>query len=510
MHSISQYVAMFFVYGLLGWAALSVVRSVAAGRLVSAGFFTGPVCPVFGAGGVILVLLSPMVSAWPPLTFITATLLALVLDLVTAWMMQGLFRLRWWTDKSTGVRAAAKRLLRAAIAGLLGTLLVFVIHPYVADLISRVSVSLLRFLTAIFVGALFLDLLYSLDILDKLMLRVQALQAELEKFEALYAHQDPRDLSELKNDVEWLRSLREAGRLDEQETLALARVDELTALWRPGYRLILGLPHMRPIGLDAPYAILRKEWMSHGERTMSRFQRWMTRVRNSLTSTARALNPFTAGTGFYKLVWVFAIACVLGYLIETAFCLVMRGIIESRQGMVYGPFNQVYGLGAVLMVLLLHPLAKKSDRWLFVGGALLGGAFEFACSWVQEKVFGTVSWEYSGDMFSIGGRTNLQLMLCWGVLGVVFMKGIYPRLSALIDRIPRRPGLFLTWVLAIGLGLNMLLSAAAVGRWVTRQHGAPAEGAVATYLDRHFPNDVMEEIYPSMQIVSDPAIRVAP
>ena len=50
-----------------------------------------------------------------------------------------------------------------------------------------------------------------------------------------------------------------------------------------------------------------------------------------------------SGISFQKLVWVFIVGCLAGYIVETIYCLVTRGVIESRQGMVYGPFNQVYG-----------------------------------------------------------------------------------------------------------------------------------------------------------------------
>ena len=56
----------------------------------------------------------------------------------------------------------------------------------------------------------------------------------------------------------------------------------------------------------------------------------------------------------------------------------------------------------------------------------LGGGFEYLCSLFQEKVFGTVSWDYSHQMFNIGGRTSLKYMIIWGVLALIVVKVIYP------------------------------------------------------------------------------------
>jgi len=78
---------------------------------------------------------------------------------------------------------------------------------------------------------------------------------------------------------------------------------------------------------------------------------------------------FASGTDFYKLFWVFMIGCFLGVVIETLFCLVLNGYIESRQGLVYGPFNPVYGFGAVLMTLVVFMILNMTisalavNRW---------------------------------------------------------------------------------------------------------------------------------------------------
>ena len=52
---------------------------------------------------------------------------------------------------------------------------------------------------------------------------------------------------------------------------------------------------------------------------------------------------FAEGLNFYKLFWVFFIGSFLGVVIEVLFCLATQHRLESRTGLVYGPFNLVYG-----------------------------------------------------------------------------------------------------------------------------------------------------------------------
>lgn len=101
------------------------------------------------------------------------------------------------------------------------------------------------------------------------------------------------------------------------------------------------------------------------------------------------------GLGFYKLFWIFLIGCFVGVIVEMAWCLLIHHKLESRAGLLYGPFNPVYGFGAVFMTLLLTPVSKKRNRLVFLYSMVIGGLFEWLCSYVQETLVGTVSWEYS-------------------------------------------------------------------------------------------------------------------
>lgn len=204
----------------------------------------------------------------------------------------------------------------------------------------------------------------------------------------------------------------------------------------------------------------------------------------------------------YKLVWLFVLGSFIGFVLETIFCFIVKGHLESRRGMIYGPFNQVYGFGLVVMVLLLSPLKNRRTGTVFLASAVVGGAFEFFCSWLQEQMLGTVSWDYSNDPLSIlGGRTSFLFMFYWGVLGVVLIRWLYPAASGLIDRIPLQPGTALCKGLACFMAVNMIISLAAVGRWHARLRGAPASNQMEIMLDETYPNDRLAKIYPSMVAV---------
>lgn len=216
---------------------------------------------------------------------------------------------------------------------------------------------------------------------------------------------------------------------------------------------------------------------------------------------AREEESFAAGTSLHKLVFVFTIGCIVGYIVEMLFCILWHGYAETRQGMIWGPFSQIYGFGAVLMTLLLTPQMHRSNVAIFAMCALIGGCFEFFCSIIQEMAFGTRSWDFSDQQLHFGGRTSVLFMCLWGSLGIFFVRVVYPTVSYRIERIPMRVGVPISWMLIIFFTINMFLSATAVSRWTQRQNQMPPQHAYHQFLDTHFSNERMQELFPQMERV---------
>ena len=211
---------------------------------------------------------------------------------------------------------------------------------------------------------------------------------------------------------------------------------------------------------------------------------------------------FAEGCSFYKLAAIFFIGAFLGDIIETIFCFLTMGELMSRSSVVYGPFSVVWGLGCAFLTALLY-LCKEKDNWyIFWLGTLLGGAYEYICSVFTELVFGTIFWDYSGFAFNLGGRINLLYCFFWGIAAVVWLKLIYPRLSALIEKIPMKTGKIITNLFIVFMLFNMVISSLALARYTERHSDAPDQtGALNEFLDERFPDERIERIYPNAKIV---------
>ena len=169
----------------------------------------------------------------------------------------------------------------------------------------------------------------------------------------------------------------------------------------------------------------------------------------------------------------------------------------SRSSLVWGPFSIVWGLAIATATALLYKDREKPDRHLFFIGTVLGGAYEYVCSVFTELVFGTVFWDYSEIPFNLGGRINLLYCFFWGIAAVIWIKGLYPFFSRWIEKIPVLWGYILTWVLAVFMAANIVVSSMALIRYDRRSEGMQADNVIEKLLDEHFDDERMERIYPN-------------
>ena len=139
---------------------------------------------------------------------------------------------------------------------------------------------------------------------------------------------------------------------------------------------------------------------------------------------------------FKRLLSYFIIYSFLGFIVETIFGMLTKGVVESRQSCLYGPFCCIYGLGAAMMIPGLKPFKKKN--WsLFLAGAIEGSIVEYIISWIGEMVFHIKWWDYSNLPFNINGRICLGTLIPFGIFGLLVIYILNPfflgKISLLTD-----------------------------------------------------------------------------
>lgn len=194
-----------------------------------------------------------------------------------------------------------------------------------------------------------------------------------------------------------------------------------------------------------------------------------------------------------KIFWIFIIGSVLGFFIEILYVLVYTRTLQIRKGLIYGPFVQVYGMGAIAYYLLVYKI--KEPKKLFFAGTIMGGSLEYLCSFFQEIFFGTISWDYTHFGFDLNGRVCLLYCFYWGIIAVVFLKWIYPFLQKIEYLIDNKRVRIFTIFFAIFMTFNISISCMAANRQQERREQIPAKGAIDELLDRKYPDEILNKVY---------------
>ncbi len=438
-YSFYELIWFFFLYSFMGWCGEVCVAACKRKKFINRGFVSSPFCPIYGTGAVAFAIFLPELKGNLFFLFLLGTLLAAFIEFITGVVLERIFHRKWWDYSEIRFNFEGYICLRYSLLwGIFAVLLILFVDPFICTVIRMIPGTL---------GMIFLWALSGILLIDSLGTALTLLGMQ----------------KKMKQVSEWSEEIGHISGLLEN-----AITKRIT---------------MR----------MEKSFPSLSER-------------RSEDTAKKEEAVFAKGCGFYKLVCLFFIGAFLGDITETIFCLVTTGVLMSRSSVVYGPFSIVWGIGCALLTLILYRIKDKSDSYIFVTGTLLGGAYEYVCSVFTELLFGTVFWDYSGFMFNLGGRINLLYCLFWGIAAVVWMKLLYPRLSVWIEKLPVKAGTVICNAAIVFMIVNCVISSLALARYTERntawvQQSIEERNELEEFLDRHFPDERMEKIYPNAKIV---------
>ncbi len=194
-----------------------------------------------------------------------------------------------------------------------------------------------------------------------------------------------------------------------------------------------------------------------------------------------------------KIFWIFVIGSVFGFFAEMLYALVYTRTLEIRQGLIYGPFIQIYGAGAVAYYILISYIQEPKKA--FFSGIVMGGSLEYLCSFFQEIFFGTISWDYSNLFMNLNGRTSLLYGVYWGIIAVAYLKMVYPAFQKIEPIIDKKSVKIVTAFFMLFMTFDITISCMAGNRQQERHQNVPANGTIDEFLDRVYPDELLDKIY---------------
>ncbi len=209
---------------------------------------------------------------------------------------------------------------------------------------------------------------------------------------------------------------------------------------------------------------------------------------------------------FHHLFWYFIIFSILGLLIETLFCYITMGIIESRKGLMYGPFCPIYGIGAACLIYVLDKY-KENNKKIFIYGAIAGSVIEYVLSFGIEAIYGSRFWDYEYKPFNLNGRICLTFSIYWGILSLLLMKGIRPKIDYYIDKLSGKKAFIIDTLLLIFFIFDVCMTVWAVNTYQDRIKAqyynieVQQEDNLKTKIENKlFSNEIMLKTFPNLRI----------
>lgn len=203
---------------------------------------------------------------------------------------------------------------------------------------------------------------------------------------------------------------------------------------------------------------------------------------------------------FAKVFCLFVVGSLFGTYYEEILWYIKYKEITNRQGLIYTPLSPIYGLGCLMFILFLHKNNETRSYFkTYLYCCLLGGFSEYLTSFIADFFFDVKFWDCSNKFLNINGRTTIIYMLGWGLIGLIFMKILYPILSKLIESIPYYLAKVIYYSLLLIVSVDLFLTYTAFGRMALRNKEVPPLTIVGKLYDKYYNNDFMYQKFPVMK-----------
>jgi len=169
-YAICFYFLLFFIYSMIGWVAELVGCTVYEKKLVlNRGFLIGPYCPIYGTAAIVMIFFLKKYLNDPLALFVMAVIVSMILEYVTSYVMEKLFKARWWdySEKKFNLNGRVC-LYNGILFGLLGLFLMYILNPPISKLLLKIPNMVLMIIAVILALLIIADTVLSTIIISQL------------------------------------------------------------------------------------------------------------------------------------------------------------------------------------------------------------------------------------------------------------------------------------------------------------------------------------------------------
>ena len=148
--TLTQYFLLFMIYSVAGWVLEVTCKLIEYKRFINRGFLIGPYCPIYGWGAVAITFLLYRYSYDPLILFFMTLLTCSILEYATSWVMEKLFKARWWDYSKRKFNVDGRVCLGTMIPfGIFGMILTYVTNPLIISGLDKVNPTTLNIIAIV-------------------------------------------------------------------------------------------------------------------------------------------------------------------------------------------------------------------------------------------------------------------------------------------------------------------------------------------------------------------------
>lgn len=129
----------FLIYSFLGWVLESFYAVLVLGHFVKRGFLFGPICPIYGFGAVIFILIFDGLKGHNVKKFFISMIVFSIFEFVASWILEMVFHLRWWDYSDAIFNIQGRICLSFSIVwGIAGVVFSNFLHPFIEKITEKI------------------------------------------------------------------------------------------------------------------------------------------------------------------------------------------------------------------------------------------------------------------------------------------------------------------------------------------------------------------------------------
>lgn len=182
MEKIYEFIIYFIFFSIGGWLCETIYCTIVDKKLAYRGFLNGPICPIYGFGGTMVVYLLVPFQNNIFILFIMGAISATILEYFTHYLLEKLFHTKWWDYTTYPLNINGRVCLPYSLMfGVLSIFAVYIIYPPFSDLVEKIPYNIKPALASILLLGFISDCAFTLSILFKFNGTLVAVKKNREK-----------------------------------------------------------------------------------------------------------------------------------------------------------------------------------------------------------------------------------------------------------------------------------------------------------------------------------------